>query len=109
MNDQRDDSQARIDWSWFDLELIFYAVAGLVVIGLGVRALAYWTVGEWAVGGRLLPVLVVGGAAAAIAALLLVLRHRKRWLYLGTALTVIAIVTFILASSGATVPTAWLN
>ena len=109
MNDKHDDSQARIDWSWLDLELVFYAVAGLVVIGLGVRALAYWTVGEWVGGGRLLPVLVVGGAAAAITALLRVLRHRKRWLYLGTALTVIAIVTFVLASSGATVPPAWLS
>jgi hypothetical protein len=44
MNDKHDDSQARIDWSWLDLDLIFYAVAGLVVIGLGVRALAHWTV-----------------------------------------------------------------
>jgi hypothetical protein len=40
MNDQRDDRQARIDWSWLDLELIFFAIAGLVVIGLGVRAFA---------------------------------------------------------------------
>jgi hypothetical protein len=109
MNDQRDDRQARIDWSWLDLELIFFAIAGLVVIGLGVRAFAYWAVGEWTAGRRLLPTLAFGGAAATIAALLLVLRHRKRWLYLGTALTIIAIVTAILASAGTTVPPSWVH
>jgi|SRR5687768_4996737 hypothetical protein len=109
MNDQHDDGQARIDWSWFDLELIFYAIAGLVVIGLGVRTLAHWAAGEWSAGRRLLPILAFGGAAVPIAALLLVLRHRKRWLYLGTALTIIAIVTAILASAGTTVPPTWVN
>src|SRR4051812_17498636 len=109
MNDQRDDRRARIDWSWFDLELIFFATAGLVVIGLGVRALAYWALGEWTAGRRLVPTLVFGGAAAAISALLLLLRHRKRWLYLGTAPTIIAIVTAILASASAAVPPSWVN
>jgi hypothetical protein len=109
MNDQRSDRQARIDWSWFDLELIFYAIAGLVVIGLGVRALADWVAGEWAAGSRILPMLAVGGAAAAIATLLMVLRHRKRWLYLSTALTIIAIVTFILASAGVNIPPSWMD
>jgi hypothetical protein len=109
MNDRRSDRQARIDWSWFDLELIFYAIAGLVVIGLGVRALAEWVLGEWTAGSRLVPTLAFGGAAAAIATLLIVLRHHKRWLYLGTALTIIAIVTYILASAGVTIPPSWVD
>ena len=108
MNDRRSYRQARIGWSWFDLELILYAIAGLVVIGLGVRAFADWVADEWIAGRRLLPTLTVGGAAALIATFLTVLRHRKRWLYLSAALTIIAIVTFILAAAGVKIPSSWM-
>jgi len=109
MNDSHSDRHDRIDYSWFDLELILYAIAGLAVIGLGVRALAHWAMGQWATGSRFFPALVVAGAGAAVVTLVVVLRHRKRWLYLSTALAIIGLVTFVIVSAGVTIPTSWME
>jgi hypothetical protein len=109
MDDLRSEYKSRIDWSWFDLEFLAYAIGGLVVIALGVRALARVLAGEWAAGGRLLPAAGALGASAIVAVLLFTLRSQKRWLYLGTALTVVALATAILSSAGVTVPASWLK
>jgi len=60
MNDPRSGRQDRMVDIWLDPELILSGIAGLIVIGLGARALARWTVGEWAAGGRVFPALVLG-------------------------------------------------
>ena len=109
MNDPRSGRQDRMVDIWLDPELILSGIAGLIVIGLGARALARWTVGEWAAGGRVFPSFVLAGAGATMFGLLIVLRHRKRWLYLGGALAIIAVVTFVLVSADLTIPSSWLD
>ena len=103
------DSRDRFTFSWLDLELICYAIAGLVAIGWGVRALAHWTIGQWAIGGRLLPILVLAGASAVAVIILCALRHHKRWLYLGAALAILGLVTFVLVSMGVKIPPSWIG
>jgi len=109
MRDSHSDQQTPVDYSWFDLEFILYGIAGLVAISLGVRALAHWTMVEWAAGGRLLPSLALAGVSTAAVTLLIAVRSRKRWFYLGAAFTIIAVVTFLLVTAGISIPAGWLK
>jgi hypothetical protein len=103
------DRQTRFGYSWLDLEFILYGIVGLVVIGLGARALAHWAMSEWAAGSRVLPGVALAGVGSAFLALLFVVRSHKRWLYLGAAFTIIALATFLLAAAGLSIPAGWLE
>jgi hypothetical protein len=107
LDSHRRDRESRVDGSWFDPELMLYAIVGLVVIGLGVRSLAHWSMSEWASGARLLPVLILMAASAAVTSLLVALRPHKRWWYLGVGLTIIGVITFVLVTAGHTIPPSW--
>jgi len=109
MHDPRSDRQTGFDYSWIDPEFVLYGIVGLVVIGLGARALAHWTMSEWAAGSRVLPGIALVGVGTVSVALLFVVRSRKRWLYLGTAFTIIAVATFLLATAGLSIPGGWLE
>jgi hypothetical protein len=104
-----DRRQTGFDYSWIDPEFVLYGIVGLVVIGLGARALAHWTVSEWAAGSRVLPGFAVIGVGIAFVALLFVVRSYKRWLYLGGAFAIIALATFLLAAAGLSIPAGWLE
>ena len=109
MHDPRSDRQTGFDYSWIDPEFVLYGIVGFVVIGLGARALAHWTMGEWVAGSRLLPGVVLVGAGIVTAGLLTVVRSRKRWLYLGVAFAFIAVATFLLVTAGLSIPAGWLE
>ena len=109
MHDPRSDRQTGFDYSWIDPEFVFYGIVGLVVIGLGARALAHWTMSEWAAGSRVLPGIALVGVGAVFAALLFVVRSRQRWLYLGAAFAIIAVATFLLVAAGLSIPEGWLE
>lgn len=95
--------------TWFDPEMIAYGLFGLLVVGLGARGLAAWLVNSWAKGERLLPWLIAGFVMAGTVGLLVLVRHRKRFLYLGFALVLVGFVTFLMASAGFTFPQSWLE
>ena len=109
MHDPRSDRRTGFDYTWIDPEFVLYGIVGLVVIGLGARALAHWTMGEWAAGSRVLPFIALVGVGTVSGALLLVVRSRKRWLYLGAAFTIIAVATFLLVTAGLSIPEGWLE
>jgi hypothetical protein len=109
MHDPHSDRQTSFDYSWLDLEFILYGIVGLVVIGLGARALARWVMSEWAAGNRALPGITLLAVGIASVALLFVVRSHKRWLYLGAAFTTIAVATFLLATAGLSIPAGWLK
>ena len=109
MHDPHTDRRTPIYNTWCDPEFIFYGIFGIVVIGLGARALAHWAMSEWAAGSRVLPGVALVGIVVASAALLSALRSHKRWLYLGTAFATIALATFILGTAGLLLPPGWLH
>lgn len=95
--------------SWLDPEAIAYALVGLLVIGLGARALARWAFASWADGERTILALVVTACSLAILTLLVLLRGRRRYFYLGIALALVGAVSFALASLGIHLPHWWLE
>ena len=104
-----DRRQTGFDYSWIDPEFVLYGIVGIVVAGLGARALAHWAVSEWAAGSRVLPGVALIGFGTAFVALLYVVRSQKRWLYLGAAFAIIAVATFLLATAGLSIPAGWLE
>jgi hypothetical protein len=79
------------------------------VVGAGAGALGRWALDSWDSGERLLPALmgcIVGVAAPSV---LLLVRSRKRFLYVGYALVSVGIVCFVLATAGFTLPQSWLE
>ena len=109
MADSRTDQSARRFASWFDPEMVAYALVGLLVVGLAARALAGWVGRSWVEGQRAAPAVVLALIVAAAASSLFVLRRRKRWLYLGLLLVAVGFVSFLLASAGFTLPRSWLE
>ena len=109
MHDPHSDRQTRFDYSWLDVEFILYGIVGLLVIGLGARALAHWAMNQWAAGNLVLPGVCLVGVSAAFVAFLLIVRSHKRWLYLGTAFAIIALATGVLVTAGASIPAGWLK
>jgi sugar phosphate permease len=109
MADSRTDQPARRFALWFDPEMVAYALAGLLVAGLGTRALAGWVARSWVEGQRTAPAVVLSLVVAAAVSSLFVLRRRKRWLYLGVLLVAVGFVSFLLASAGFTLPRSWLE
>jgi hypothetical protein len=95
--------------AWLDPEAIAYALVGLVAVVFGARALARWVIAEWTNGGRAVPIVAVSGCALAVLALLFSLRSRKRFLYLGIALSIVGGICFVMASFGVQLPADWLN
>jgi hypothetical protein len=109
MHDPHTDRQTPIDYTWFDPEFILYGIVGLVVIGLGARALAHWAMSKWGAGSQVLPGVVLVGVVAAFAALLFVVRSHKRWLYLSTGFAIIALATALITTAGLSIPAGWLE
>ncbi len=95
--------------TWLDPEFIVYALAGLLVAGLGAHQLARWTLAAWADGARALPILIVAATTVAVVTLLISLRHRRRFLYLGLALAAVGFASYPLASFGFSLPSGWLD
>jgi hypothetical protein len=109
MHESRSEQSARRTWSWFDPEMLAYALVGLLVVGLGARALASWVGVSWANGQRVLPTAVLCLVAATVGAFLFALRRRKGLLYLGLVLVAVGSVSYLLASAGVTLPRSWVE
>jgi hypothetical protein len=109
VSELRTDQSARRYALWLDPETVVYALVGLLVVGLGARALADWVVRSWVEGRRTLPAVVLVLVAVAAGSSLFVLRRRKRLLYLGIMLVVVGLVSYFLASAGVTLPKSWVE
>jgi hypothetical protein len=109
MAESRTDQSARRFALWFDPEVVAYALVGVLVIGLGARALAGWVARSWVEGQRTASAVVLSLVVASAISSLFVLRRRKRWLYLGFLLVAVGFVSFLLASVGFTLPRSWLE
>jgi hypothetical protein len=109
MNESRDHQPHRASTSWFDPEVALYSVFGALVVGAGASALGRWALDSWESGERLLPA-IVGCVAGVVSLLVLLLvRGRKRLLYVGYALVSVGMVCFALATAGYTLPQSWLE
>jgi hypothetical protein len=109
MKYSRTDKAAPSFASWLDPEFVLHALFGLLVVGLGGYALARWAISSWAVGERTLPAVVFTAVAVALVAGLVMLRTRKRLLYLGLALALVGVVSIALASAGYSIPHSWFG
>jgi hypothetical protein len=109
MSDPRTEQSTRRFAAWFDPEMVVYALFGLLVVGLGARALAAWAATSWGGGERVLPALVLVTTVVALASGLFLLRRRKRFLYLAVALVAVGFVSFLLASAGFSLPQSWVE
>jgi uncharacterized membrane protein len=109
MSDPRTEQSARRFAAWFDPEMVVYALFGLLVVGLGARALAAWAATSWAAGERVLPAVVLASTVVALVSVLFLLRQRKRFLYLALALVAVGSVSFLLASAGLSLPQSWVE
>jgi len=109
MADSHTEHRARRFATGFDPEMVAYALFGLLVVGLGARAFAAWLLNAWANGERLLPLSALCSVVAGAVGVLVLVRHRKRILYLGVALVAVGVVAFLLASAGFTLPRSWLE
>jgi len=89
--------------------MLVYAIFGLIVVGLGARALAAWARTSWVGGDRIMPVAVLLPTALAMGAALYFLRRRKRFLYLAVVLVAVGFASFLLASAGLSLPRSWVE
>jgi len=109
MHEPRKEQSARPLATWFDPESLLYGLVGLLVVVLGARQLASWIANTWAAGHRALATCALGSLVIIAGALLFAVRHRKRWLILGTVLVAVGFVSYLLASLGFTLPPSWLR
>jgi hypothetical protein len=109
MNESRTEQTTRELASWFDPEFVLYALFGLLVVGVGMQALAHWAFASWAKGERALPAVALSAVAVTTLAILFALRTRRRFLYLGLVLALVGILSFALASAGYSIPRSWFG